>query len=183
MALVLLIYATTHGHTGKIAGRLAETLRGCGCEVDLRDIEGAGDVDPGDYAAVVVGASVHVGRHQRAIVDWAKSHHAELTEVPSAFFSVSLTAVEDSDDARQTTQGCIDEFTNRTGWTPSLTTAIAGALQYREYDPFTRLLMRLKMSRGGHNTDTSHDHEYTDWESVDRFARNFASAAGVSPAE
>ena len=168
------MYATTHGHTAKIAGRLAETLRGCGLQVDLRDVEDAGDVDPGGYSAVLVGASLHAGHHQRQIVDWAKSHRAGLTELPAAFFSVSLTAAEDSDEARETTQGCIDDFTDQTGWTPLTTTTIAGALQYREYDPFTRLLMRLKMRHDGHDTDTSHDHEYTDWELVERFAREFA---------
>ncbi len=27
----------------------------------------------------------------------------------------------------------------------------------------------------GHDTDTSRDYEYTDWEAVDRFAREFAA--------
>jgi menaquinone-dependent protoporphyrinogen oxidase len=52
---------------------------------------------------------------------------------------------------------------------------VAGALQYREYDVFTRVLMRLMMRRGGHTTDVSQDHEYTDWDSVDRFSREIAA--------
>ena len=54
---------------------------------------------------------------------------------------------------------------------------IAGALQYREYDVFTRTLMRLKMRSGGHPTDPSHDHEYTDWDSVERFGHACAELA------
>ena len=50
----------------------------------------------------------------------------------------------------------------------------AGALQYREYDFATRLVMRLLMSRGHHPTDAPRDYDYTDWEAVDRFAQHFA---------
>jgi menaquinone-dependent protoporphyrinogen oxidase len=40
---------------------------------------------------------------------------------------------------------------------------------------FTRVLMRLVMSRGGDPTDVSHDYDYTDWEAVGRFAPEFAA--------
>ena len=53
------------------------------------------------------------------------------------------------------------------GWDPNRREAIAGAIQYREYDPFTRVLMRLMMKKGGHPTDTSHDYDFTDWQAVE----------------
>jgi menaquinone-dependent protoporphyrinogen oxidase len=68
----------------------------------------------------------------------------------------------------------IDDFADETGWTPGTTTTFAGALQYREYDHFTRTLIRLMMKRGGHPTDTSRDYDYTDWEAVERLGREFA---------
>jgi hypothetical protein len=49
--------------------------------------------------------------------------------------------------------------------------AFAGALQYREYDFATRLVMRLLMQRGEHPTAISRDFDYTDWDAVDAFAR------------
>ena len=39
---------------------------------------------------------------------------------------------------------------------------------------FTRTLIRLMMRRARHTTDTSQDHEYTDWGAVERFGREFA---------
>ena len=60
---------------------------------------------------------------------------------------------------------------------PARTARIAGALQYREYDAFTRQLMRLLMKRMGHPTDTSQDYDYTDWEAVDRLGRETAALA------
>ena len=63
---------------------------------------------------------------------------------------------------------CIDVFCDESGWIPERTERVAGCLQYREYDVFTRLLMRVIAHRHGGSTDTSHDHDLTDYEQVDR---------------
>jgi menaquinone-dependent protoporphyrinogen oxidase len=179
LATVLLIYTTTHGHTAKVARRIADRLREENVEVDIRDMKEAGDADPTDYGAVVAGASLHAGHHQRAMVTWVKEHRVALAERPSAFFSVSLTAADDTEEARTETKKCIDDFVEETGWTPGRTEPIAGALQYREYDIFTRTLMRLKMRHDGRPSDTSHDYDYTDWDAVDGFGRELAALVGA----
>jgi menaquinone-dependent protoporphyrinogen oxidase len=176
----LVVYASTHGHTAKIAARIADSMRAEGLEADLRDVARAVDAEPGRYDVVVVGASLHQEHHQKAIVDWVRAWRESLQQQPSAFFSVSLTAAEDSDESRAATQRCIDEFCEKTGWTPARSEPIAGCLQYREYDVFTRQLMRLLMKRMGHPTDASHDYDYTDWDSVDRFGREIAALAGTT---
>ena len=61
------------------------------------------------------------------------------------------------------------------GWIPDTTLPVAGALQYREYDFVTRLVMRLITSQHESFADATHDHEFTDWEALDRFASAFAS--------
>jgi menaquinone-dependent protoporphyrinogen oxidase len=172
---VLCLYASTHGHTARIAGRIAEALRAAGLEVDLLDAKHAPDADPDGRPGVIVAASLHGGRHQREVVDWVKRQRDALDGRPSAFVSVSLTAAEDTAEARDATRRCIDEFLDDTGWAPGRSIAVAGALQYREYDVSTRVLIRLMMRRGGHPTDTSHDYDYTDWDAVDRLAREFAA--------
>jgi menaquinone-dependent protoporphyrinogen oxidase len=173
----LVVYASTHGHTAKIAARVAAEMREQGLEVDLRDVAHADDAKPGRYDLVVVGASLHEGHHQKQIVEWVHERRAALAHVRAVFFSVSLSAAEDSDEARAATARCIDEFCAETGWTPDRSERIAGCLQYREYDPFTRQLMRLMMHRGGHPTDASHDYDYTDWDAVARFGREIANVA------
>lgn len=98
----------------------------------------------------------------------------------SVFFSVSLSAAEDSAESRAATQRCIDEFCAQTGWTPSRTERVAGCLQYREYDVFTRQLMRLLMRHQGHPTDASQDYDYTDWDAVDRLGRDIALLTSIA---
>jgi menaquinone-dependent protoporphyrinogen oxidase len=176
MLKILIIYASTHGHTAKIAARIGAALEQDGATIDLRDIRaGAHEPAPLDYDAVIAGASIHSGHHQRELVEWAERHRAGLGMRPAAFFSVCLTAADDTDESRTATRGYLDDFIERTGWTPDPATTFAGALQYREYDFATRLLMRLLMHRGQHPTDASRDYDYTDWDAVDRWAHDFAA--------
>ena len=176
MTRILVLYATTHGHTGKIAARIAEAI---GPGAELRNADSAKDLAPSQYDAVVVGASIHAGHHQKAILEWVDAHSAVLSTMPSAFFSVCLTAADDTDEAREASQRYIDEALAKTGWSPRIARTFAGALQYREYDLFTRLLIKLMMKRGGHPTDTSRDHDFTDWDAVERFGRECAELAAV----
>jgi menaquinone-dependent protoporphyrinogen oxidase len=103
-----------------------------------------------------------------------------LEQRPSVFLSVSLSAAEETDAARAATQRCIDAFCAQTGWSPARSERIAGSLEYREYDVFTRQLMRLLMKRMGHPTDASHDYDYTDWDAVDRLGAEFAQLATLT---
>jgi menaquinone-dependent protoporphyrinogen IX oxidase len=93
---------------------------------------------------------------------------------------VSLSAAEQTDEAIAATQRCIDMFCDESGWIPQRSERIAGCLQYREYDVFTRQLMRLLMRHMHHPTDASHDYDYTDWEALDRLGRELAAAVGVA---
>ncbi len=181
MPTALIVYASTHGQTAKIAARLGEALRAQGLETRVAEVGEAGALDPAAYDLAVVGASIHAGHHQRAIASWVKRHRAALAAMPSAFFSVCLTVAEDTEASRDATRGYLDDFAEATGWTPAHATSFAGALLYREYDFMTRLVMRLLMARGHHPTDTSRDYEYTDWEAVDRFAAQCAGALARTP--
>ena len=183
MPTVLLLHASTHGHTSRIAARIADVLAAEGIRVDTRKAPlGGADPSPADYDAVIVGASIHAGHHQKEIVAWARRHRTTLATRPSAFFSVCLTAADDTEESRAATRQYLDEFAEATGWTPTRTTTFAGALRYREYDFATRLLIRLLMHKGGHPTDTSRDHDYTDWDAVEQFARECAGLLTTAPA-
>jgi menaquinone-dependent protoporphyrinogen oxidase len=176
MPRILLLYASTHGHTAKIAARIAAALEHDGATVDLRRL-GGNETEPAppDYDAVILGASIHAGHHQRALVKWAEQQHTALDRRPSAFFSVSLTAADDTEEAHAATQGYLDDFVEQTDWTPDRSATFAGAVQYREYDLATRVLMRLLMRRMHHPSDASHDYDYTDWDAVERWAHELTA--------
>lgn len=180
MPTVLVIYATTHGHTAKIASRLARDLRACGltttCRNMTRDAAAASD-----YDAVVVIASLHAGHRQRSIAAWVRSNRDELRKRPSAFLSVSSTAADTAPPAQAAARRCLADFLEETEWSPDLTTTVAGALQYPSYGRLLRALMRHKMKRDGRPTDTTRLHEYTDWQAVAEFAGALASVVPDGP--
>jgi menaquinone-dependent protoporphyrinogen oxidase len=129
---------------------------------------------------VVVGASIHYGRHPRHLRSLVRTHLGALQARPSAFFSVSLSAGGPGakpDAARR----YLEFFLRETGWVPELRATFAGALQFSKYGPFKRLLMVAFVGLAGGDTDTSRDYEYTDWDDVERLAQAFAERLPTSP--
>ena len=172
---VLVVFATTHGHTRKVAEHLANALSESGVGAHLADAGRHHVPEPGSFGGVAVLASLHGGKHQKDASAWVSRHAGVLNERPSAFLSVSLTAADDTDEARERTGRVIEEFLAQTHWRPSSTLAVAGALQYREYDLPTRVLMRL-IARAHHQpTDPSQDIVYTDWDAVARAGHGLAA--------
>ena len=69
----------------------------------------------------------------------------------------------------------MDEFLNTCDWAPDHKTILAGGLPYRKYGWLMRLLMKRIVRKSGGDTDTSQNHEYTDWAQVEQFAANFTA--------
>jgi menaquinone-dependent protoporphyrinogen oxidase len=57
---------------------------------------------------------------------------------------------------------------------------VAGALPYTRYNRLTRWAMKRIVTKAHGDTDTSRDYEYTDWNDVRQFARDFAGALNAS---
>jgi menaquinone-dependent protoporphyrinogen oxidase len=175
----LVLYASTHGHTARIAARIADVLGDHGVVVDRREAAAAQALSPGDYDGVVVVGSVHAAKHQKALVAFVKRHHTLLNNRPTAFVSVSLTAADDTEESDIATRRMIDAFLDETGLIPQVAEPVAGSLQYREYDFMTRLLMRVITRKHEDAHDMSHDHDYTNWDRVGAFAAEFAQHLGA----
>jgi menaquinone-dependent protoporphyrinogen oxidase len=171
---VLVLYGSTYGHTGTIARRIADVLEANGADVTVLSGDAIPlDASPCDYDGVVIGASVIAGRHQRALRAFARRHRAVLNDMPSAFFSVSASAASFDEHGRSLARECLTKFLRQTGWYPALTESIAGAIRYTRYNPLVRWWMRRICAKSGGPTDTSRDHELTDWVQVERFAEAF----------
>lgn len=181
MASVLIVYGTTEGHTRRIAGRLAELASEYGHAATVMDAHAASTLPRGRYDAAVVAASVHRGRHQAAAEHFVRRNLTVLQRLPAAFFSVSLSAAGKQARHRRDAKKCADAFLHRTGWRPALVRPVAGTLAYTRYGPVVRTVMRFIAWREGADTDTSRDHEYTDWERLRRDLELFLTHA-VPPA-
>jgi menaquinone-dependent protoporphyrinogen oxidase len=174
MSRTLILYATTEGHTARIAERIAQRLRDKGHTVETHraDAIPAG-LDLAVYDGVMLGASIHYGHHPAYLHALVRRLRATLTAQPCAFFSVSLSG--GGPGARpEAAQRYVETFLRQVDWHPPQTATFAGALQYSKYGTFKKLLMRLIVGHAGGDTDTTRDYEYTDWDAVERFAAVFA---------
>jgi menaquinone-dependent protoporphyrinogen oxidase len=174
MLKVLIAYGTSEGRTARIADYLADVIRDQGHEAFPVDIKRSGAPEPASYDAVIVGASVHMGKHQNCVRDFVREHRVALERLPSAFFSVSLAAHDNTEEARHEAEGYVEKFAQQTGWRPRKVGLFAGALLYSKYGLFTRWIMKkIARGKGSPDTDTSRDYVYTNWDSVKRFAEEF----------
>jgi menaquinone-dependent protoporphyrinogen oxidase len=175
MTTILIVYGTTDGHTRKIAQVLAENLRAQCCSVDIVDSVGMlRNLSPEAYDGVIVTASVHIGDYQRAVKGWVRVHAKTLNLMPTAFLSVCLAVLQKETKARQEILRIMRRFLDRCGWRPAITRMVAGAVLYTRYGWLKRLMMKRLIAKAGGGTDTTRDYEYTDWNELRTFSRDFA---------
>jgi menaquinone-dependent protoporphyrinogen oxidase len=180
MTRVPVFYATSEGHTRLIAERIASTLRQQGLDSEPFFLgHDAPAVDWSSVRGAIVGASVHVGRHQKAVEEFVRREAAHLAHVPSSFFSVSLAAGSKNASEVDAARGLARAFVRAAGWEPRHLACFAGKLAYSRYGFFTRQAMRFIAWREGAPTDTRRDYEFTDWNAVRRFALDLAEDIGA----
>lgn len=175
---ILLVYGTTEGQTRKIADFVAAQLRERHHQVIAVDAAALpADLDPRAFDAVLIAASLHFGHYQSAVVHFVKAHLTTIDAKPNAFLSVSLAAASDDPDDLEGLRQCDAAFVARTQWSPGRIHHATGAFRYTEYDFFKRWALKYIAARRGAPTDTSRDHELTDWQALADFAESFAAGA------
>jgi menaquinone-dependent protoporphyrinogen oxidase len=174
MTRILIVYGTTDGYTSKVAQALGRALGRAGAEAEIFPASPAAP-DPGGYAGVIVAASLHNGAFQAPVRQWLKQHVDALDGVPSAFVCVCMMARDPRDGTRLKLYRLMRNFADVSGWQPSYFKPVAGALRYTQYGWLRRWMVKRIAAVTGADTDTSRDHEYTDWNDLDRFARSFAA--------
>ncbi len=167
---VLIIYGTTEGQTRKIAEWTATYIRDREHHVELRDSAAPmSDLDLGLFHAFIIAASVHQQYHQETVTNFAIAHQKLLNAKTSAFISVSLSAVLERAEA----QGYADHFVSVTGWKPSMTLLLGGALRFSEYDYFQVQIVKFIVMKDGVTAPSQSDREFTDWKTLADFIDAF----------
>ncbi len=172
MIQIPIFYASSEGQTARIAEQLAVLFRESGFSSAAIDVTSprAAVFDWTPVKAVLVGASLHIGKHQGAAARFVRSHVQRLNAHPSAFFSVSLSAASRNPSEVEMTRRIARDFCVAVGWTPDRIVPVAGRLAYSQYGWLTRWMMRRISRKEGGPTDTSRDHELTDWTVVSSLA-------------
>jgi menaquinone-dependent protoporphyrinogen oxidase len=171
MATIYIPYSTGEGQTARIAEYIADVMRAHGHEATTADIRHSDGSVPGGYDGVIVGASIHMGKHDKHAVEYVRNNRTVLEQLPTALFSVSLAAHGDTVEA----EGYVEEFEQATGWRPARVALFGGALLYTQYGFLKRHMMKKIASGkpGNLGTDVSRDYVYTEWDGVKLFAEDF----------
>lgn len=185
---VPVFFATTEGQTQRIAERMAASLRAAGLGSVALPVTSpvAQSIDWTDAKGVVLAASLHAGQYQETARAFARRHLAHLNAVPSLFVAVSLSAASRDAAERLAAERIAQDFTKGLGWRPTRVASIAGALAYTRYSTIKRWVMTWMARKEGGPTDTSRDHDLTDWRMVAGVAADFAHAVqqtSVAPAD
>jgi menaquinone-dependent protoporphyrinogen oxidase len=174
---ILIVYGTMYGQTRKVVEFLAERLRQS-ADVEVKEAGGAGDVDPVDFDGTIVASSMEMGSYRPVVIKFVRRHLAALSAKPSVFVSVSMAAANTlrREQAMAELEKWLARFSRKSGWTPARVEYVAGGLAYTRYGFLTRWIMLRIAKRVDKATDTSRDHEYTDWDALARFADSFLAS-------
>ena len=174
---IVIIYATTEGQTRKIAQFAEDTLTETGHEVDLFKAGQTGGVDPARYDAAILAGSLHAGRYQPELHDFARANAAALNGLgQTLFLPVSLSAAGDDADDLEGLERQTKAFLEETGWTPGEIANVAGAFRFSEYDFFKSLAMRWIARSRPEKIDPHTDTEFTDWDALRAVLADWAPA-------
>ncbi|MCX6497802.1 MAG: flavodoxin domain-containing protein [Arthrobacter sp.] len=178
MPSIYILFGTVEGQTARIADYIADVVREHGFQARTADLKSFGNALPDECDGVIVGASVHMGKHEGYVTDFVRANKAALERLPSALFSVSLAVHGDEANA----EDYVEKFEQETGWRPAHVGLFGGALPYTQYGFFKRHMMKkIVSSKGSPDTDMSRDYVYTEWDGVRRFAEDFLAGRFAAP--
>jgi len=161
---VLVLFATVEGQTGKIARFAADLARALGHSVTLVDVDDGSPVSFDGVEAVILAGPVHQRRHPKTFEVVLAGQKSALHERKTLLLSVSLSAAfpEGIEEAGE----YITEMSMRTGFTPSETALVAGAVRTGQYDYFAMQVVRYVVMRDREYDASSGEHEFTDWDAL-----------------
>ena len=166
---VLIVYASKYGQTEKIATAVADTLRQEGADARAIPVKSLPrGLDLRAYDGVIVAGACYTGRFKR-LRKFMRRYGAQLPAVRNALIAVSLSAKFDPANAEKEVHAFVAEF----GWLPDTFTCVAGAESFTRYGFLTGFAMRKIATKEGRGGDFTNDREYTDWDALAQFAREF----------
>ncbi|QWW19140.1 hypothetical protein I6B53_08490 [Schaalia sp. 19OD2882] len=169
---VLSLHSSRFGHTTRIVARMADILHGQGHRVTLRPAEVMRSIGD-DVDAVLIGASVRYGYYSPKLRTFTRRHAQRLNAVPTAFVGVSLSS-ENPARSEPMTNTYSRKFLQATPWEPTRAILLGGEIDFDLYRGLDAFVMDKILAHTGKPHGPGAKVDYTDWDKVEAFAREFA---------
>jgi menaquinone-dependent protoporphyrinogen oxidase len=172
MHRVAIVINTRYGQTEKIALSLRQKMLPFCAQVHVFRIDNPADsmrIDLNHYDLVIIGAPVYVQKFSSELQQWVRTFSAALHSKTCALYTVSGNAADPRPGARAADDMLLRKFMNETGLLPAFVASFGGAIHFTKYNFLVRWMMKSISKKAGGSTDTSRDHELTDWNEVDGF--------------
>jgi menaquinone-dependent protoporphyrinogen oxidase len=185
MHRILVAFASREGQTDHIAHHIARQIENNKLLTRLVDVR-AGETEAGadDCDAAIVAGSVHRGHYDPALASFVMRHAPALRRVPSAFLSISLSAVSLEPTERAAVDEIAQRFLAEVGWAPETVLHVAGAVHDRSLNVMERFVLHTILRQHEVEPRPTGDTELTDWPAIDAFVRRFLArlaAVGAVP--
>tara|TARA_B100000965_G_scaffold399269_1_gene418883 strand:+ start:655 stop:1182 length:528 start_codon:yes stop_codon:yes gene_type:complete len=167
----LIIYSTTDGQTKKICEEIKnnsiykQTYK-------IISIDEALEINISNYDQIILGASIRYGKHDSKIYKFIKNNKNILDEKKNAFFSVNVVARKPEKNSFDTNP-YIKKFLKKSSWKPKKLAVFAGKVDYPNLNLINRNIIRLIMFITNGPTNTKNVYEFTDWQKVKKFSKEF----------
>ncbi|WP_051279678.1 menaquinone-dependent protoporphyrinogen IX dehydrogenase [Chitinilyticum aquatile] len=178
MSRVLVLLATRHGHTRRIADFiLAQSPVPPECE--WHDLL-AGVPQPSlplvAYERILIVASVRYGHFPPALTAFVRQYRAQLATLDVALVGVNLVARKPGKDT-PSGNPYLRKLLVTLDWQPARCIAVAGALAMPAYPRWQQLILQLIMRLTGSPVTRATVRDYTDWEALAQWSAGYWQAA------
>ena len=168
MSGTLIIYSSTDGHTKTICLKILNSLQNPDL-VNIIPLDEAETFDLSKYDKIIIGASIRYGKHNRKVINFVKKNINLLNLRKTAFFSVNVVARKLGKNLPNTNPYVI-KFLRDTNWKPNKVGVFAGKVDYPNYNFINKFVIRFIMMITKGPTDTKNSYEFTNWDTVKKFA-------------
>ncbi|MEM9300785.1 MAG: flavodoxin domain-containing protein [Pseudomonadota bacterium] len=165
----LIIYHSAEGQTARIASHIARHIDQGFRDVRVRNINYLKPQDLAELAGIIVGTSMRWGRFPEEIRAFITEHSELLNRVPSALYTVSLSAASPEPRRREVVHEKARRLAIGSGWHPRQWATFAGAINPAEFGPVKRLAVRAVMKTLLGSSEPTAVGELTDWTAVHDF--------------
>ena len=167
----LIIYSSTDGQTKKIC----ETLKNKSINKNsykILSLDEAFHKEVEKYEQIIIGASIRYGRHNSKVYKFIQKNKKILDKKKNAFFSVNVVARKPEKN-KPDTNPYIRKFLRNTNWHPKKLGVFAGKIDYPNLSFINKIVIRFIMFITGGPTNTNNTYEFTDWQRVKKFIKEF----------